>query len=90
MNTRAIKLELTVALLNLSSQNYLGKIKDLMQNFRKQVGVFRQQSELNNTALDKDHSLKTFVLEYDNCVLNIDLVTNNVTRDQYINGFYFA
>lgn len=90
MNTRAIKLELTVALLNLSTGNYLGKVKDLMQNFREQVGAFHGQYVLNNTALDKDHSLKTFALKYDNCILNIDLVTNNVTRAQYVNHFSFV
>lgn len=88
MNIRTIKLELTVALMNnLSSNNYLGKIKELMQNFREQVGSFKGQSVLNNTILDSDHSLRTLALQYDNCVLNIDLVTNNTTRNQYINNF---
>lgn len=87
MNTRSIKLELTVGLMNLTSGNYLGKIKDLMQKFKDQVGAFHGQSILNNTYLDRDHSLETLALEYDNCILNIDLVTNNVTRDQFVNRF---
>ena len=91
MNIRKIKLELTVALMNnLSSGNYLGKIKELMQNFREQVGAFRGQEVLNNTDLDDDHSLSTLALEYDNCIINIDLVTNNTTRNQYLNRFDLA
>lgn len=87
MNIKTIKLELTVALMNLTSGNYLNKIKDLMQNLKDQVGAFQRQSVLNNTYLDRDHSIETLALEYDNCILNIDLVTNNVTRDQYVNRF---
>ena len=91
MNIRNIKLELTVELMNnLSSNNYLGKVKELMQKFRAQVGAFRGQEELNNTDLDKEHSLKSLALEYDNCILNIDLVTNNTTRNQFINRFDLA
>lgn len=91
MNIRNIKLELTVALMNnLSSRNYLGKIKILMQNFKEQVGAFKGAEELNNTTLDNEHSLKSLALEYDNCILNIDLVTNSTTRNQFINHFDLA
>lgn len=91
MNIRNIKLELTVALMNnLSSGNYLGKVKELMQKFRHQVGAFRGEETLNDTDLDNDHSIRTLALEYDNCVINIDLVTNNTTRMQYINRFDLA
>ncbi|MEM6316163.1 MAG: hypothetical protein AAF960_00750 [Bacteroidota bacterium] len=91
MNIRNIKLELTVAFTNDSSSiNYLGKVKELMQRLRNQVGTFRRQSSLNNTDLDQDHSLESLELEYDNCILNIDLVTNRKTREQYINRFDLA
>lgn len=91
MNVRNIKLALTVALMNnLSSGNYLGKVKELMQNFREQVGSFRGEAILNNTDLDQDHSLRTLALEYDHCIINIDLVTNNITRAQYVNRFDLA
>lgn len=75
---------------NLSSKNYLGKIKELMHNFKEQVGTFRGTSELNNTDLDKEHSLQSLALEYDNCIVNIDLVTNNKTRNQFVNRFDLA
>ena len=91
MNIRNIKLELTVELMNdLSSNNYLGKVKALMQSFREQVGAFRGEEELNATTLDNEHSLRTLALEYDNCILNIDLVTNNTTRNQFVNRFDLA
>ena len=91
MNIRNIKLKLTVELMNdLSSRNYLGKVKALMQNFREQVGAFRGEEELNNETLDNEHSLKSLALEYDNCILNIDLVTNNITRNQFVNRFDLA
>jgi hypothetical protein len=72
---------------NLSSNNYLGGIKELMQKFDEQVGAFKGQYVLNSRDLDRDHSLSTLALKYDNCVLNIDLVTNNTTRNQYVNHF---
>ncbi len=91
MNIRNIKLELTVALMNnLSSGNYLGKVKDLMRGFSNQVGAFRGEEVVNDTDLDNDHSLKTMALEYDNCIVNIDLVTNNTTRMVYVNRFDLA
>ncbi len=91
MNIRNIKLALTVELMNdLSSRNYLGKVKALMRNFSGQVGAFRGEEELKHTTLNNDHSLKSLVLEYDNCILNIDLVTNNTTRNQFINRFDLA
>lgn len=91
MNIRNIKLELTVALMNnLSAGNYLGKVKELMSGFRSQVGAFRGEEVLNDTDLDDDHSLKTMALEYDNCIVNIDLVTNNTTRMVYVNRFDLA
>jgi len=91
MNIRNIKLKLTVELMNnFSSPNSVGKVKELMQDFGEQVGDFRGQEELNNTTLDEEHSLKSLALEYDNCVLNIDLVTNNTTRNQFINHFDLA
>ena len=91
MNIRNIKLELTVTLMNnLSSKNYLGEVKQLMQSFQAQVGAFRREETLNDTDLDKEHSLRTLALEYDNCVVNIDLVTNNTTRMQYVNHFDLA
>jgi len=91
MNIRNIKLELTVALMNnLSSENYLGEVKDLMQGFQSQVGDFRGEEVVNDTDLDNDHSLKTMALEYDNCIVNIDLVTNNTTRTVYVNRFDLA
>lgn len=91
MNIRNIKLELTVALMNNdTSNNYLGKVKALMQNFKEQVGTFRGEAELNRTALDNEHSLQSMALEYDNCILNIDLVTNRTTRNQYVNHFDLA
>lgn len=88
MNLKSIKLELTVALMNdFSSNNYVGNIKALMQQFKAQVGAFKGQSILRNTNLDNDHSVSTLALQYDKCVLNIDLVTNNITRNQFVNHF---
>ena len=91
MNIRNIKLELTIALMNNhSSNNYLRKVKALMQDFREQVGAFRGEAALNSTTLDKEHLLESVALKYDNCILNIDLVTNKTTRHQFINHFDLA
>ena len=87
MNIREIKLALTVGLMNLDSGNYLGTIQELMQNFADQVGAFIGQYVINNATLDKQHSLSTLALQYENCTLNIDLVRNNTTNNQYVNRF---
>lgn len=75
---------------NHSSENYLRKIKESMQSFQEEVGTFRGESELNTTTLDQEHSLRTLALEYDNCIVNVDLVTNNKTRLQFVNHFDLA
>ncbi|MEM1124845.1 MAG: hypothetical protein AAGJ18_30685 [Bacteroidota bacterium] len=91
MNIRNIKLELTVALMNEPSTiNHVGKVKELMQDFQGQVGNFRGAEIVSDTDLDDDHSLQTMALAYDNCVVNIDLVTNNTTRMVYVNRFDLA
>ena len=87
MNVRNIKLELTVELMNdLSSRNYLGKVKALMQNFREQVGAFRGEEELNSTTLDNEHSLKTLALEYEligNQVIYLDKLETQAVIDYF-------
>lgn len=87
MNIREIKLALTAGLMNLHSGNYLKTIQDLMQNFAEQVGAFLGLQVLNNSNLDSEHSIQTLALQYENCILNIDLVQNNTTNNQYVNRF---
>lgn len=85
MNIREIKLAITVGLMN--SGNYLNTIQDLMQHLAEQVGAFIGQQVVSNTMLDREHSIQTLALQYENCTLNIDLVQNNTTHDQFVNRF---
>lgn len=85
MNIREIKLAITVGLMN--SGNYLNTIQDLMQHLTEQVGAFIGQQVLQIVSLDQDRSVQTVALRYENCTLNIDLVQNNTTHDQYVNRF---
>ena len=91
MSLRNLKLELSVALTNgFSEGHHLSKVKALMDDFQEEVGDFCGEAELQQTELDADLSLRTVALEYERCVINIDLVTNRATRMQYVNRFDLA
>jgi len=85
MNIREIKLAITVKLMNLDTGNYLNTIQELMQSLTEQVGAFLGLQVLKDAILDRDHSLQTLNLQYENCTLNIDLIQNNTTNSQYVN-----
>lgn len=85
MNIREIKLAITVKLMNLDTGNYLNTIQELMKNFVEQVGAFIGLEVLKDAILDQAHSLQTLTLQYEKCTLNIDLIQNNTTNNQYVN-----
>ena len=89
MNIRRIKLALTVELMN-SSDNPIGSVKELMRQFKNQVGTLRKTSESGEVVLDDNNNLKSIVLQYDRCVVNLELVTNQYSRNQYLNKMDLA
>ena len=87
MNTRKVKLALTVGLINKCAQcSPIQAVKDVMYT-TKEVGSFIKSSIVSKKALDPQHEASVYALEFENCTLNLDLVVNRQTRNQYVNGF---
>ncbi|MEM8526623.1 MAG: hypothetical protein AAGG68_18410 [Bacteroidota bacterium] len=91
MNIKKIKLDLTVKFLNLgSNSNILQGVKDAMSNFRDEVGAFHGFTVLDDTGIGRGIVKRTYAMRYDKCTLNVDLVMNQQTRSQYLNGFQLS
>lgn len=91
MNIKKIKLDLTVKFLNLrSNSNILQGVKDAMSNFREEVGTFHGFTVLNDTGIGQGVVKRTYAMRYDKCTLSVDLVMNQQTRSQYLNGFQLS
>lgn len=87
MNTRKVKLALTVGLINKCAQcSPIQAVKDIMKA-TKEVGSFIKSSIVDQRSLDANNQAAVYSLEFENCTLNLDLVFNRHTRNQYVNGF---
>lgn len=87
MNTKRIKLELTVKLLNSGMrQNLLSFIQELMLGF-KEAGNFLGLSLKDNAMLNPSHLKQTYAIQFEHCTLDVDLVSNAATQNQYVQGF---
>ena len=87
MNNRKIKLALTVGLVNSESEsNVLNYIKELMLTF-KEVGAYIGSKILEHIRLNPSHVKQTYSIQFENCTLNVDLVSNPVTQSEYVQGF---
>ncbi|MCB0568748.1 MAG: hypothetical protein KDC66_03245 [Phaeodactylibacter sp.] len=86
MNNRKIKLALTVALLNAGQNNILEAVKGLMLGF-KEVGAFLGQALVNNEKLNPAIVKETYAIQFENCTLEVGLVSNPFTRSQSVQGF---
>jgi hypothetical protein len=87
MNIRQIKLALTVGLINSNAQhNAIQVVKELMAGF-KEVGSFLGLTVVTKSPLNQNHIKKTYALQFENCRLDLDLVSNPLTKNQYVQGF---
>lgn len=87
MNIRQIKLALTVGLINAGqNSNALNGIKDLMLSF-KEVGAYLGASLTGKLPLNEDHVKESYAIQFENCVLDIDLVRNPQTSNQFVQQF---
>lgn len=88
MNIKKIKLDLTVNLLNrTSNSNILQNVQDSMSGWKSEVGSFVDSTLLNNSGINPDLEKRTYAMQYENCTLNVDVVHNQITSSQYLNGF---
>ncbi len=91
MNIRQIKLALTVGLLNSQSEhNPLNIVKELMLNFREEVGNFLGLQVIKDAPLSRSHVQQTYALQFERCRLDVDLVSNRQTNSQYVQGFQLS
>ena len=87
MDNRKIKLELAVNIINEgNSRNLLDKIKKVMASF-KEVGAFLGQKVVRKSRIDPVHEKQTFAIEFENCILDVDLLSDQKTCSQYVQGF---
>ena len=87
MNIRQIKLALTVGLINSNTQqNVIQLVKEMMTGF-KEVGAFLGVRVVTKSPLNQNNIKKTYALQFENCQLDLDLVSNPMTKNQYVQGF---
>lgn len=87
MNARKIKLALTAGLINKSSKDdALTDIKDLMRGFAEDVGHFVGLRSLSNRAFGSSVQ-ERYALQYENCTLDIDLISYPKVNQQVIQNF---
>lgn len=87
MNTRKIKLALTVGLLNNSNQNnVLNNIRELMSTF-KEVGAFIGAKLIGKDVLNPAIIRQSYAINFEHCVVDLELVANPHTNSQYVQGF---
>jgi len=86
MNIRKIKLALTVGLMNSNQKNVLNAVKDLMLSF-KEVGAFLGLAVVGNERLNPALIKETYAIRFENCTLDVDLVSNPMTQSQAVQGF---
>jgi hypothetical protein len=88
MNLKQIKIDLTVKLMNLKNQsNTLQTIQDSMVSFKEEIGNFLDVVILNDLGLSPSIVKRTYAMRFEKCTLNVDLVVNQTTKSEYINGF---
>ena len=87
MDNKKIKLALTVDLMNHSNQsNLIDKIKEVMSRF-KEVGHFLGQQITRKRALSDSHESRSYAIRYENCIVNIDLISDDQNAQQIVQGF---
>lgn len=73
--------------MNMSQQsNTLQAIKEVMSSF-KEVGGFLGTAVLGDLGIEQNIIKRTYAFRYEKCTLNVDLVLNQQTDNQYLNGF---
>ncbi len=89
MNLKKIKLALTIDLLNQkNNHNLLQSTREIMSNLKEEVGNFLSQ-KLILARPNGNHVKQSYALQYENGTLNLDVVLNPSTLNQYIYSFDF-
>ena len=87
MNSRKIKLELAVNLINEgTSNNMLDKIKNVMASF-KEVGSFLGFKIVKKSKINTFHERQSYAIEFENCTLDVDLLEDGSNSSQSVQSF---
>ncbi len=87
MDSRKIKLELSVNLINNGERkNILDTMKEVMAGF-KEVGAFIGQHLTRKAKLDVMHEKESYAIQFENCTLDVDLVSDSQKEFQFVQGF---
>ncbi|MEL6661100.1 MAG: hypothetical protein AAFP77_26710 [Bacteroidota bacterium] len=87
MNTRKIKLALTAGLINKNTNgNALDAVTDLMNAFANEVGRFMGLKPLGNARIG-NAVRESYALNYENCTLNVEVVSHPQAKRQTIQRF---
>ena len=75
MNTRKIKLALTVGLINSGTQHNVNQaIQDVMADLQEEVGAFLGLRPVRRSPLGDYGFREEVSYQYENCTLNVDVV----------------
>lgn len=91
MNTQKIKLALTINLLNQTATTLqpIIAIKEVMRS-AEGVGSFVSASVSRRRQIDADNEAALLEMNYEHCTVHVDMINNQRTQRQYINGFDVA
>ncbi|MCF8245912.1 MAG: hypothetical protein K9J37_01705 [Saprospiraceae bacterium] len=88
MNIRELKLALTVDLMNMPrSFTSIDSVQDSMSQFLDETGSFKGCEETVSTKIGAGIERKTLALQFEKVTLDLELFTNEYSREQYIKGF---
>lgn len=88
MNSRKVKLALTVGLMNAGNDSNLVQFAQEVLLGIKEVGSFLGLALKDQSKLNAYHERQTYALQFENCTVDLDLVSNPITQYQYVQGFH--
>lgn len=90
MNTRKIKLALTVALMNLDPQgNAIQLVRDLVSDL-KDAGAFLGLRRVKASNLGPSQLSETYALQFEHCTVALNMVSDLHTRKRQVQGFHLV
>jgi hypothetical protein len=90
MNIRKIKMALTIGLLNQETSNLLSEVQMLLNNLSEELGAYLGAKVVRMAKLNPTHVQQTYAFQYENCTVNVDLISNPATNLQVVRHFAVA
>ena len=86
MNLRKIKIALTVGLMNIDPNESVPNVRNLMSDVQE-AGSFLGQALVSNESLGDNLTKKKYAIKFENCTVNLDLLSNMITNNHTVQGF---